>query len=499
MGLFTSLRNKLGKRLRRTSSLPRRTASNSRICRFEPLETRQYLSATPLNFGAVYLESGMQSGQAPNQMSITFDGGPAGTQLNTITIDVSKGSSASDIFFHTTNSGPGTNSYPAYPVAIVNQGSIGSVTFVQPADGSTVLTLQCTNFVAGDVLTISFGLNQTTQFGPNPTVNGAEFSGTILTGQFSAPNYKKTTGTDTLADFYDSKLVGTGLNLPPDDNMPPATVNEEAQTAGAVALNLMPNSIAGTVYVDNNLNNVQDTGEPGLSGVSVTLYELNGSSYTSTGETTLTDANGNYAFTGLTPGTYEVVKTSPSGYFDVGASAGNVGGQSIGTTVLSPDILSNINLGFDENTVQNNFGEAKPAQLSGYVYYDANDNGVMDTGEKGIAGVSVTLLDSSGNAVGQPAVTDATISSPTCPRARTAWPIRSPPGTSAGSTMPAAPAARPKTRAIPLPASCSARAPPARSMILASCSPPASAGKCCSIATALTAKTPPIRPWRALR
>ena len=44
-----------------------------------------------------------------------------------------------------------------------------------------------------------------------------------------------------------------------------------------------------------------------------------------------------------------------------------------------------------QNGVNNNFSELKPASLGGYVYFDANDNGTFDCGEKGIAGVTVTL------------------------------------------------------------------------------------------------------------
>ncbi len=39
---------------------------------------------------------------------------------------------------------------------------------------------------------------------------------------------------------------------------------------------------------------------------------------------------------------------------------------------------------------QNNFGELKPAALTGFVYIDANNNG-LDGLETGISGVSVTL------------------------------------------------------------------------------------------------------------
>ena len=90
-----------------------------------------------------------------------------------------------------------------------------------------------------------------------------------------------------------------------------------------------------------------------------------------------------------------------------------------------------------------------PSSLSGYVYVDANNNGVFDAGETPIGGVQLTLLDANGNPTGLTAVTDASgfyHFDNLCP-ARTAWPRPSRPDTTTGSTRPARPAAWPTTRA----------------------------------------------------
>jgi hypothetical protein len=63
---------------------------------------------------------------------------------------------------------------------------------------------------------------------------------------------------------------------------------------------IIPGTITGTAFSDNNGNGIPETGEvdPGLA---VTLYD-------STGNTplrnTTTDANGRYTFANLSPGTY---------------------------------------------------------------------------------------------------------------------------------------------------------------------------------------------------
>ena len=56
-------------------------------------------------------------------------------------------------------------------------------------------------------------------------------------------------------------------------------------------------SIGDTVFEDYNNNGVQDAGEPGIQNVPVALYDSTG---TTVLQSTTTDANGIYTFTGLT-------------------------------------------------------------------------------------------------------------------------------------------------------------------------------------------------------
>src|SRR5262249_3386553 len=57
-----------------------------------------------------------------------------------------------------------------------------------------------------------------------------------------------------------------------------------------------------------------------------------------------------------------------------------------------------------------NFGELRPASVSGYVFVDGNGNGVRDASDQGIAGVTILLqgTDDLGRAVSSSVVTDAT-------------------------------------------------------------------------------------------
>ena len=70
-----------------------------------------------------------------------------------------------------------------------------------------------------------------------------------------------------------------------------------------------PATIGDRVWNDKDGNGA-DNGEPGVPGVTVILKDANG---VEVGRTT-TDANGNYRFTGLVPGTYTVDIEVPAGY-----------------------------------------------------------------------------------------------------------------------------------------------------------------------------------------
>ena len=70
-----------------------------------------------------------------------------------------------------------------------------------------------------------------------------------------------------------------------------------------------PATIGDRVWNDEDGNGV-DNGEPGVPGVTVILKDANGAEVART----TTDANGNYRFTGLVPGTYTVDIEVPAGF-----------------------------------------------------------------------------------------------------------------------------------------------------------------------------------------
>lgn len=147
---------------------------------------------------------------------------------------------------------------------------------------------------------------------------------------------------------------------------------------------ITPAGISGFVYIDANNNGTRDAGEAGIAGAMVTLTGVNDAGQ-SINNTLQTSADGSYQFTNWRPGTYVLTESQPAGYFDgkesLGSAGGTVGSDQFTGITLTPGLLA----------TNYNFGELLPASVAGYVYVDANNNGVKDAGEAGIGGVSVTL------------------------------------------------------------------------------------------------------------
>jgi protocatechuate 3,4-dioxygenase beta subunit len=147
---------------------------------------------------------------------------------------------------------------------------------------------------------------------------------------------------------------------------------------------LLASSLAGKVYVDANNNGALDPGEAGIGSVTLTLTGIDDQG-NPVSATITTAADGTYSFNNIRPGTFKVVETQPAAYLDGQTTAGSVGG------VAGVNQISSIVLGSGTNAVHYNFGEVVTGSLSGRVYYDANDNGALDSNETGISGVTVTL------------------------------------------------------------------------------------------------------------
>ncbi|MDR6555133.1 SdrD B-like domain-containing protein [Paenibacillus qinlingensis] len=152
--------------------------------------------------------------------------------------------------------------------------------------------------------------------------------------------------------------------------------------------------IGDLVWYDRNANGVQDAGEPGISGVTVKLFDA--SHLAAALMTTTTSSSGIYNFSSLLPGSYVVKFTRPAAYnffssANQGADDSKDSDAIFTTREASEATINNISLLDGGRDYTFDVGLYKPASLGDKVFLDANKNGIQDTGEAPVPGVVVKL------------------------------------------------------------------------------------------------------------
>jgi hypothetical protein len=145
-----------------------------------------------------------------------------------------------------------------------------------------------------------------------------------------------------------------------------------------------PISLSGTLFVECDNDGIQQAGELGIAGVTISLSGTDNLGHPVSMVTT-TDVQGHYSFTVANPGTYMVTEGATPGLIEGKNTAGTAGGT------VSGDTISNIVLVAGDDATGYNFAEMHPGSVSGFVYFDLNHNGVMDSNDFGIAHVTMTL------------------------------------------------------------------------------------------------------------
>ncbi|WP_390620259.1 SdrD B-like domain-containing protein [Rubripirellula amarantea] len=383
----------------------------------EALEARRLMAADPIHVGVVYLETDyLETDQdvggdsRGDRFILSFTGGAPDTELSEIRIRTDKdgdGISVGDPIFDTEPGGRGKDGSHDFQIVRVITADGRSVdATAQVEDGGQELVLRLSNFKAGDRLEFTLDVDEVLRNAIDLDVfndrldvitSGQEFQDSILEATFNAPHYETANADAIFLNEYGNPGATTGLNLPPDES--PDVDSRPNRSAGAIASTSQtpkPIDISGQVWVDNNLDKIRQANEKPLSSIEIALYkqDANGQ-FVDTGHRATTDAQGRYVFAkslGLLPGSYQVVETQPSGYYSVAAVPGTVAGQPTGNAA-SADVLTNINIELgDTSAINYDFAEAQPASVSGFVYVDADNDGVRDAGEQGIAGVRVQLV-----------------------------------------------------------------------------------------------------------
>ncbi len=272
-----------------------------------------------------------------------------------------------------------------------------TVTATNPADGTVLTTVTDANggylfdgLAAGkyDVLvniaTLPSGMSQTI----NPT---------LLPG----------------ADFGNQTQTGNGYSITIGDG-------EENMTGDFGYVWEDPNGNQGTtaignrIWYDANSDGVQDPGEAGIGGVTVSVfYDSDGdgvkdapvigaidqNGITGTGST-VTEPDGSYIFFNLPAGAYAIVVDGNSAPLadltqtgdpdDYAAPATNPDNMGESVVLAPGDVFLLMDFGYNDPAA-NDIGDT--------VYFDPNANGTQDPGEAGIEGVTVALLDQNGNPI----------------------------------------------------------------------------------------------------
>lgn len=167
-----------------------------------------------------------------------------------------------------------------------------------------------------------------------------------------------------------------------------------------------PIQIGNRVWHDADADGIQDAGEAGIAGVTVSLYTSGGALVSST----TTNGNGEYYFTvnpnanyqlrldnnaDFTSGplqNYRATKLNEGGNDAIDSDGEDIGGGVIGTDVATGAA------GANDHTYD--FGFVEPASLGDYVWEDEDADGIQDGSESGIDGVTVKLLDAADNEIG---------------------------------------------------------------------------------------------------
>ena len=146
--------------------------------------------------------------------------------------------------------------------------------------------------------------------------------------------------------------------------------------------------LSGKVYYDANDSSSYTNGEEGFKDITVELLGPDGAVIA----TTTTDTDGNYSFTRLPAGKY-TVKVEPSDLLKKLEQTEDPDGTKDHTSGV-------VQVNHDNPSVQNvNFGYATNYTIKGTIYRDADRSESLEDGEKLYQGVTVDLLDASGNVV----------------------------------------------------------------------------------------------------
>ncbi|WP_125777655.1 SdrD B-like domain-containing protein [Antribacter gilvus] len=298
----------------------------------------------------------------------------------------------------------------------------GGVTFANPTAGRTNLAVSPTSMQVTNRNTSPFcnTRNKSNDGTPSesPDTDFAGCGSVILSGTTTAVTFRIQSLVSPFS-LYPTATYGTGSALFQNNG----TVNADGINGANVTYSepiLLPSRTAtlvnadlqrisfrlpalgvlgDRVWQDVDGDGLQDAGEPGVAGVTVTLTDADGNPVLgATGQpiATTTTAAGAYTFTGLPFGTYRVRFSGlPAGFSFVAPDAGDdtLDSDADPATGLTP--ATTLSSAAPQDLTLD-AGIAQLGSIGDRVWRDDDGDGVQDAGEPGVGGVTVVLYDAAG-------------------------------------------------------------------------------------------------------
>ncbi len=146
-------------------------------------------------------------------------------------------------------------------------------------------------------------------------------------------------------------------------------------------------AIGDLVWEDLDADGIQDEGEDGISGVTVRLFDADGTEL----DTTVTGADGRYSFRNLWYGEYHVEVDIPDGFT---ASPRNQGSDdTTDSDIDTAGVMQPTLLGPREYDTTRDAGLIPVPAIGDLVWEDLDADGIQDEGEEGLGGVTVRLFN----------------------------------------------------------------------------------------------------------
>ncbi len=252
-------------------------------------------------------------------------------------------------------------------------------------------------FMSGVTVTLAIDANS------DGTIDSTRSTTTSSTGAYQFSNL--------YSGIYDVSVTTTGFAgdvVPVADADGLSTANRASFTISPGGSNPTANftyrrtntrTITGTLFYDLNSNGTKDANESGIAGVTVRLaVDANSDGTTDSTLTVTTSSSGVYTFSNLYAGLYRVTVDSTSlGEVTPIADADGISTRNTAAFTLS--------VGGSNPTANFTYVRTHTHVVAGTIYYDADQDGVQDSGEPGIPTVTVRLaIDANGDGV-----TDSTL------------------------------------------------------------------------------------------